>query len=125
MKHIATVLSLLLLSCGSAPSPAPVGPTMLAWIQHPTWNDNSPLDPRRDLSYFEVYVSPDNEFTDNELVAVLAAVDNAGVMTESFDLALLAAYGIRPGQEGCLAGVRSISSHNVPSRYGTCWWEGR
>ncbi|MDA8122234.1 MAG: hypothetical protein M0Z38_06685 [Deltaproteobacteria bacterium] len=115
------LLCLLAMSCGSSSGPpAPVEKTMLTWIQDAKWNDNSPMDLRL-ISWYEVHVSDNAAWNDNTLRAALAGVDNVGVPVSTFDLSLLAAYGIRPN---CYVTVRSISIDNAASDYGTpCWWE--
>lgn len=120
MRFLALILCLLLLSCGSAPTPAPVESETLRWVQEPTWNDNSPMD-LRSISWYEIHVSDNAVWGDNTLVAALAGVDNAGVPVSTFDLSLLAPYGIGPN---CYVTVRSVKD-NMASGYGEpCWWEG-
>lgn len=89
------------------------------------WNDNSPMDLRA-ISWYEIHVSDNAVWGDNTLRAALAGVDNAGVPVSTFDLGLLATYGIAPGPDGCYVTVRSVSYDNIASGYGEpCWWEGR
>ena len=121
------LLGLLSMSCGSpAGPPAPVDNTeTLRWVQEPLYADNTPLDLRRNISWYEIHLSDNAVWGDNTLRAALAGVDDAGVPVSTFDLALLAAYGIGPGDNGCYVTVRSISSDNISSGYGIpCWWEG-
>ena len=115
-------LCLLLLSCGSAPGPpAPVESETLRWVQEPTFADNSPMDLRA-ISWYEIHVSDNAVWGDNTLRAALAGVDN-GVPVSTFDLGLLAPFGIGPN---CYVTVRSVSKDNIASGYGEpCWWEGR
>lgn len=125
---LAVLLPLLgLLSCGSSPAPGPIVNTeTLCWKQPPQYADNSPLDLRRDISWYEVHVSDNGAWSDNTLRAALAGVDNAGAPISTFNLALLAAHGIVPGPDGCYVTVRSVSTDNMASGYGDpCWWEGR
>jgi len=90
MKRLAAMRMLLggfaaislLAGCGgggdSAESqgPTPSGPvSVLAWAPPTTYNDNAPLDPSRDLDYYEIYVRQDPNFTDSDQPAIqLAAV---------------------------------------------------
>jgi len=54
--------------------PAPSGPaSILAWSPPSTYNDDAPLDPVRDLDYYEIYVRQDPNFTDSDLPAVQVA----------------------------------------------------
>ena len=126
MKFPLLLLCLLALSCGSAPGPPPVAvdnSETLRWVQEPLYADNTPLDVRSILLY-EIHVSDNAAWNDNTLRAALAGVDNSGAPVSTFDLGLLAAYGIGPGV-GCYVTVRSVSNDNIASGYGEpCWWEG-
>jgi hypothetical protein len=56
----------------------PSGPvSVLAWSPPTTYNDNAPLDPQRDLDYYEVYVRQDPNFTDSDqpVIEVSAVAD--------------------------------------------------
>jgi hypothetical protein len=98
----------------------------LCWKQPELFADNTPLDPARDIAWYEIHVSDNAAWGDNTLRAALSGVDNAGLIVRSFNLALLAEYGIHPGDNGCYVTVRSIGPGNTPSEYGKpCWWEGR
>lgn len=113
-----SLLFLLLLSCGSSPAPAPVSPTLLAWVQGPTHVDNSYMD-LRDVDY-EVHASIDNSWSDNTLVAYLSGWDN-GVVVNSFNIELIERW---LPDNGCYVTVRSVKD-NIASSYGEpCWWEG-
>ena len=72
--------SLLIAGCGGGGGEAseaaiPSGPaSVLAWDPPQTYEDSTPLDPSRDLDYYEFYIRDDLNFTDNDLpVAQVAA----------------------------------------------------
>ncbi len=78
------VAVLLLAGCGGeGETPqsmglTPSGPvSVLAWSPPTTYNDNAPLDPQRDLDYYEVYVRQDPNFTDSDqpVIEVSAVAD--------------------------------------------------
>ena len=77
---IATAI--LVGGCGgggeSPQSLASSGPlSAVAWDPPRTYVDNSPLDPLRELDYYEFYVRTDQNFTENDApVAQAAAVTN-------------------------------------------------
>jgi hypothetical protein len=63
-------------SAQPAPPPGPSS-SSLAWDPPTTFEDNSPLDPYRDLDYYEIYLREDTNFTDDDApVAQVAAVTN-------------------------------------------------
>jgi len=71
---------LLLSGCGGAgDTPQSVGPTpsgpvsVVAWTPPTTFNDNAPMDPERDLDYYEIYVRKDPDFTDTDQPAIQVA----------------------------------------------------
>ena len=78
---------ILLAGCGGggdtpqslSQGPVPSGPvSALAWTPPVTYNDNEPLDPARDLDYYEIYIRQDPNFTDSDLPAAqVAAVAGA------------------------------------------------
>ena len=78
------VAVLLLAGCGGegeipqSMGLTPSGPvSVLAWSPPTTYNDNAPLDPQRDLDYYEVYVREDPNFTDSDqpVIEVSAVAD--------------------------------------------------
>ncbi|MFA6146822.1 MAG: hypothetical protein WC899_01255 [bacterium] len=63
---------------GAETSQGPVTPpsgfaSVLAWAPPTTYNDNTVLDPGKDLDYYEIYVSKDPNFTDSDLPAIQVA----------------------------------------------------
>ena len=86
---------LLLSGCGGGGStasegPAPSGPvSVLAWTPPATYNDNVPLDPARDLDFYEIYVRRDPNFTDSDLAAIQVAAVAAGTPVTEFTLELI------------------------------------
>ncbi len=74
---IATVIGALATGCGGGgESAAPSGSiSALGWDPPASYADNTALDPFQDLEYYEIYVSQDGNFTDNDLpVALIKAV---------------------------------------------------
>jgi hypothetical protein len=79
------ICCLALVGCGgggeestaqSAPPPGASAST-LAWDPPTTFEDNTAMDPYRDLDYYEIYLREDANFTDNDApVAQIAAVTN-------------------------------------------------
>jgi hypothetical protein len=70
--------------------PAPSGPvSTLAWMPPATYNDNTVLDPERDLDYYEIYVRQDGNFTDNDLPVVQVTAVAAGSLVTEFTLELI------------------------------------
>lgn len=61
-------------SVGQSVGPAPSGPvSVVAWTPPTTFNDNAPMDPERDLDYYEIYVRQDPNFTDTDLPVIQVA----------------------------------------------------
>ena len=63
----------LLAGCGGggetsqSQGPAPSGPAaVLAWTPPATYKNNVPMDPERDLDYYEIYVRQDPNFTESD-----------------------------------------------------------
>jgi hypothetical protein len=80
---LAAIIAALLSGCGgggegaSTQSAGSGGIQTLAWDPPQTFSDNSPLDPYRELDYYELYLRSDPNFTDNDApVAQVAAVSN-------------------------------------------------
>jgi len=86
---------MLLAGCGGGgsasesqgPGPAPSGPvSMLAWTPPTNYNDNTVLDPQRDIDYYEIYVRQDPNFTDSDLPMIQVAAVAAGTLVTEFTL---------------------------------------
>ncbi len=87
----------------SVPSPSV---SLLAWDPPQTYDDQSPLDPYRELDYYEFYVRTDPTFTiDDQPVAQVAAVSDilsqdgkviGQKLTDAFELANLSPF-LPPG----------------------------
>lgn len=74
---ILAISGALAAGCGGGGESAPpsTSASALGWDPPGTYSDNAPLDPYQDLEYYEVYVSEDSQFTDNDApVALLKAV---------------------------------------------------
>jgi hypothetical protein len=63
----------LLAGCGGggetsqSQGPAPSGPAaVLVWTPPATYKNNVPMDPERDLDYYEIYVRQDPNFTESD-----------------------------------------------------------
>jgi hypothetical protein len=92
MRGFTVILAatVLLAGCGGggeAPQsqgPAPSGPaSVLAWTPPATYKNNVPMDPERDLDYYEIYVRQDPKFTESDqpmiqIAAVAAALSPDG-----------------------------------------------
>ena len=69
-------------------------PKILSWQPPTKFLDNSPLDPVKDLSRFEIFINKDGVFSeaDNEMAAVSAADSASGQVATTFNLANLAPF---------------------------------
>lgn len=78
LPFLPIIICALVAGCGGGGGDGPtvVGPTSaLGWDPPGTYSDNAALDPYQDLEYYEVYVRPDQNFTDNDSpVALIKAV---------------------------------------------------
>lgn len=80
---LAAVVAALLPGCGgggegaSTQSAGGGGAQTLAWDPPQTFSDSSPMDPYRELDYYELYLRSDPNFTDNDApVAQVSAISN-------------------------------------------------
>ncbi len=74
---ILTVIGTLAAGCGGGGETAGSSGSLsaLGWDPPAAYADNAALDPYQDLEYYEVYVRPDQNFTDNDSpVALIKAV---------------------------------------------------
>jgi len=122
--------SMFLAGCGgveeSSVASVPSGPvSFLAWDPPQTYEDSSPLDPYLDLDYYEFYIRPDMNFTDNDLpVAQVAAVVDIlspdgqvylPSLTTDFDLENLVPF-VPPGLSGYLS-IRAVGMDGLKSDF--------
>jgi hypothetical protein len=67
---------------------APSGPvSMLAWTPPTSYNDNTVMDPARDLEYYEIYVRQDPNFTDSDLPVIQIAALSATLLPDGLTVA--------------------------------------
>jgi hypothetical protein len=77
--------------------------------------DNTPLDPYRDLDYYEFYVSSNTNFTENDMpVAQVAAISN-DTLTNEFLLINLLPFS-QPGRV-CYISIRSVGADGLKSNF--------
>ena len=129
---LSFLLGGLLIGCGGgdektqSQSTGTGSPTStLAWDPPQTYIDNTPLDPYRDLDYYEFYVSSDTNFTENDVpVAQVAAVSNVlatdghsytQTLTKEFLLATLLPF-TQPGGV-CYISIRSVGVDGLKSNF--------
>ena len=113
---------LLLAGCGGGGGdtpqgqvPAPSGPvSVLAWTPPATYNDNVPLDPARDLDYYEIYVRRDPNFTDSDLPLIQVAAVTAGSPVTEFTLELIPAL---PAGTQLYVSMRAVGIDKQRSAY--------
>ncbi len=113
-------------SGGSAPDPAVVTEAV-EWTPPTTFYDNTPLNPRTDLSHYDIYVGTSPTFTDNDapLAAVAAVSTETGSdgttpvlkATSSFNLTHLAPF-VEPGRSYYVS-VRAVGTDNLVSSFST------
>jgi hypothetical protein len=119
MKRLA-ILFLILAGCGGGESPLLPPPDNVAHTLHwepPTiWADNTPLNPRFDIAWYDIYACDNLAFLDNLLpCATVRGVDNEARVASFFDLWLLAPYNITPPK---WISMKSVSKDNVASQFG-------
>jgi len=51
--------------------------SVVSWTAPTTFNDNTPLNPSRDIEYYELYLRPDPNFSDSDVPAVQVAAVSA------------------------------------------------
>src|SRR4030067_433323 len=93
MRRIALLLALLIVGCGGGGggAPAPEKTEVLSWEPPKTYTDNTLLNQLFDIQRNDILCNDNGVFTDNDVVASVAGVDN-GVVVKSFDLKLLRPY---------------------------------
>ena len=113
----------LLAGCGGggggetsqSPGPPPSGPvSVLAWTPPATYNDNVPLDPARDLDYYEIYVRRDPNFTDSDLPLIQVAAVAAGSPVTEFTLELIPSL---PAGNQLYVSMRAVGVDKQKSAY--------
>lgn len=110
---------------GSATVSIPPGiASALAWDAPQTYEDHTPLDPVRDLDYYEFYVRNDPNFTDNDLpLAQVAAAEDIlnpdGTYRKSptslFNLANLSPF-LNPGAQYYIC-IRAVGIDGLKSDF--------
>ena len=95
-------------------------PKILSWQPPTKFVDNSPLDPVKDLSRFEIFVNKDGVFSeaDNEMAAVSAADSASGQVATTFNLANLSPF-LSKGVTYHVA-VRAVTMTGVKSDFSPC-----
>lgn len=129
---MAAAIGILVAGCGGggeetqsqSQSVGPQAPT-LAWDPPQTYVDDSPMDPYRELDYYEFYVSSDPDFTDGDTaVAQVAAVTNVlrpdgttyqQELTSEFPLANLVPF-TQPGVVYYVS-IRSVAASGLKSAF--------
>ncbi len=109
---------------GQAPAPAAVIEAV-EWNPPTSYFDNTPLNPRTDLSHYDIYVGPSPTFTDNDApVAAVAAVTaeigpdgriTGQKVTNSFNLSHLAPF-VEQGRIYYVS-VRAVGTDNLVSSF--------
>lgn len=134
MTIAAALLALAVFSggCGSgggagtsASGPEPVAAVQVfEWTPPATYFDNTPLNPQTDLDHYEIYVSDQPTFTDNDApVAAVAAItvettpDGRSVVkpTDSFNLTNLGPL-VERGRSYFVS-IRAIGTDNLASSF--------
>ena len=117
-----------LFSCGGGNPPLPLdnAPIFLNWITPTQFEDNTYLDPMRDIGLYEIHTSDNASWGDCTVRAVVNPINNLGNLETNFNLRLLAVFGIGPGDNGTYIAMRSVGVDCVVSQFGkSCWWEAR
>lgn len=92
-------------------------PVVLSWTPPASFTDQTPLDPAKDLSHYEIHISDSGDFSRPDLTeATVSAFDPAtGKLVTSFDLANLSPY-LAPSATYYVS-MRSVSNTGVKSDY--------
>lgn len=120
-KWFLQVVSIMLLisACGGGGGSEPTATTggglvakkIVSWTPPTTYTDNSPLDPARDLSHYEIFFNQNRSTPD----AIVSAVDHAtGQAVVSFDLANLGPFFSKSTNS---ITMRSVTLTGEPSDY--------
>lgn len=97
---------------GGNVTPPPEHTEVLSWEQPATFNDNTPMNIKRDVSRWDIYCSFFPSFIDNDLAASVVTFDNL-----AFNLSLLRLYGIEPEKDGKFVAVRCVGIDNQSSDF--------
>lgn len=101
---------------GAMASIPPGVASALHWDPPQTYEDNTPLDPCRDLDYYEFYVRNDPNFTENDLpLAQVAATEDYQNPTRLFNLVNLTPF-IAPGARYYLS-IRAVGIDGLKSGF--------
>jgi hypothetical protein len=118
------ILFLMSVGCGgggtdtsSSTGTSTASPKILGWTPPQYFDDQTPLDPVKDLSHYEIHISDTGNFSLSDVTeATVSAVDpKTGQPVSSFDLANLANY-IAPNVTYYVS-MRSVSTTGVKSDY--------
>lgn len=92
-------------------------PTVLSWTPPQSFVDQTPLDPARDLSHYEIHISNSTDFSGPDVTeATVSAFDPAtGKPVTEFNLANLSPY-LAPSVPYYVS-MRSVSNTGVKSDY--------
>ena len=114
--------ALLLAGCGGGGGdtpqsqvPPPSGPvSVLAWTPPTTYNDSAPLDPGRDLDYYEVYLREDANFTEADQPVIQVAAVAAGTPVTEFTLELIPSL---PASQHLFVSMRAVGVDRQKSAF--------
>jgi hypothetical protein len=92
-------------------------PKVLSWTPPQSFADQTPLDPARDLSHYEIHINNTGDFSSPDVTeATVSAFDPAtGQLITSFDLANLGAY-LAPNVTYFVS-MQSVSNTGVKSDF--------
>lgn len=95
---LGLAMAVLLIGCGgggggtsSSGTPSPAASKVLGWTPPQAYADQTPLDPAKDLSHYEIHINDTGDFSKSDVTeATVSAIDPAnGKLVTSFDLANL------------------------------------